>query len=86
MITLTVGGMNCSHCVDSITRGLKEVQGVREVTVSLETGKVVVSGDALDKEILKEKVTALGYEVTGIEEHSDSGEGEAAHGHQGHTH
>jgi hypothetical protein len=86
VVTLTVVGMNCSHCVNSITRGLKEVEGVSEAVVSLETGKAVVTGDGLDKEILKEKVTALGYEVTGIEEKSDSGKGEASHGHQGHTH
>lgn len=86
VVTLDVTGMSCSHCVNSITRGLKEVKGVREATVSLKTGKAVISGDGLDKETLKEKVIALGYEVTGTQENSDSEEGEAAHGHQGHAH
>lgn len=86
MVTLTISGMHCSHCVNSITRGLKEVEGVREATVSLESGTALVRGDGLDKEALKRKVVDLGYEVTGIEESSDTGKGEAADGHQGHAH
>jgi copper chaperone CopZ len=86
MVTLTVAGMHCSHCVNSITRGLREVQGVGEATVSLETGIAVVRGDGLDKEALKRKVVDLGYDVTGVEENPDSGEGEAADGRQGHAH
>ncbi len=86
MVTLTVAGMHCSHCVNSITRGLREVQGVSEATVSLEGGTAVVRGDALDKEELKRKVVDLGYEVTGVEENPDSEKGDDAHGHQGHAH
>ncbi|MHC4247770.1 MAG: SO_0444 family Cu/Zn efflux transporter [Planctomycetota bacterium] len=86
VITLTVAGMHCSHCVNSITRGLKEVQGVSEASVSLETGLATVRGDGLDKEALKRKVVELGYEVTGIEESPGPGKGEAADGHQGHAH
>ncbi len=86
MVTLTISGMHCSHCVNSIGRGLKEVEGVREAAVSLEAGTAVVTGDGLDKEALKRKVIELGYEVTGVEENSDAGEGEASDGHQGHAH
>ena len=92
VIMLSVAGMHCSHCVNTITRGLKEVQGVREARVSLEDGTAVVTGDGLDneelREALKAKVASLGYEVTGItvEERPHPGKGDDTHGHQGHAH
>jgi len=90
VIMLSVAGMHCSHCVNAITRGLSEVQGVREARVSLEDGTAIVTGDGLDKEAfkkaLKTKVASLGYEVTVIEEKPHPGKGDDTHGHQGHAH
>jgi len=90
VIMLSVAGMHCSHCADTIARGLGEVQGVREARVSLEDGTAVVTGDGLDnkelREALKAKVASLGYEVTDIEERPHPGKGDDAHGHQGDAH
>ena len=89
VLMLSVAGMHCSHCADTIARGLREVQGVREARVSLEDGTAVVTGDGLDKEELREalkaKVASLGYEETGIDEGPHQGKGDDTHGHQGHA-
>ncbi len=45
MLTLTISGMTCAHCVRAVTTTLKSVPGVTAVTsVSLERGEAVVEG------------------------------------------
>ncbi len=43
--TLTVGGMTCGGCVNTVTRALKAVDGVRDVAVSLGEGEARVEFD-----------------------------------------
>jgi len=45
-ITLSVTGMTCNHCVQSVTKSLQAVAGVEKVSVSLETGRALVDGNA----------------------------------------
>ncbi|MBI1395838.1 MAG: hypothetical protein GC151_07645 [Betaproteobacteria bacterium] len=42
---LNVGGMTCGGCVASVTRVLKQIQGVSDADVSLEAGRAVVRFD-----------------------------------------
>ena len=45
MITLTIQGMSCQHCVAAVTRALEGVSGVTKVVeVHLERGQAVVEG------------------------------------------
>jgi copper chaperone len=44
-LTLKVGGMTCMGCVSSVTRVLKAVPGVSEVSVSLEHAQARVDYD-----------------------------------------
>ena len=47
MTKLIVEGMNCGHCVKSVTEALEGVAGVDKVVeVSLEKGEAVVEGSA----------------------------------------
>ena len=47
MLKLKVEGMNCGHCVKSVTEALAGVAGVRKVVeVSLERGEAVIEGAA----------------------------------------
>jgi copper chaperone len=47
MLKLKVEGMNCGHCVKSVTEALSGVAGVKKVVeVSLERGEAVVDGSA----------------------------------------
>jgi hypothetical protein len=59
--TFTVGGMNCDHCVESVTRALKGCAGVDDVNVDLKAGSAIICGDHLDAEALRKAVVELGY-------------------------
>ena len=60
----TVANVKCGGCVSAIENGLKELDGVSAVSVTIEGGLVEVSGDSLDREVLSEKLAALGYPVS----------------------
>jgi copper chaperone len=61
----TVSGMTCSHCVLSVREEVSEVAGVRDVDVDLASGRLTVSGDAIDDGAVRAAVAEAGYEVTG---------------------
>lgn len=65
--TISIEGMMCSHCTGTAEKALNAVDGVNNVTVSLENKNAVVTVDdtVTDKQ-LKEVVTNAGYKVTGI--------------------
>ncbi|RLE27335.1 MAG: hypothetical protein DRJ65_03150 [Acidobacteria bacterium] len=60
-VELSIGGMRCNGCVTSIGRSLREVEGVRDVTVDLSNAKAEVTGIGLDSEVLCAEVEALGF-------------------------
>jgi len=58
-------GMSCQHCVMRVTKGLKGVDGVTDVSVDLPTGEISVEvqeGKAT-KAQLEEAVSKAGYQV-----------------------
>lgn len=62
-----IEGMMCMHCVKAVEKALRAVEGVTDVTVSLEEKQAVVEGtDALQEDALKAAIADAGYEVTGI--------------------
>jgi len=65
-ISLRIGGMTCSHCVDSVTRALSEFSGVRSVKVDLNPGRAEITGEGLDREKLSAAVEQLGYKVENV--------------------
>ena len=44
-VDLEVQGMSCGSCVNHVTRALKPIPGVTDVTVDLQSGHVRVSGN-----------------------------------------
>ncbi|MEM6853096.1 MAG: SO_0444 family Cu/Zn efflux transporter [Planctomycetota bacterium] len=62
-IQFTITGMSCSRCVEAIERGLREISGVRQASVDLQSGQASVLGDALDPQQLTDAVTGLGFGV-----------------------
>jgi copper chaperone len=60
----TVQNVKCGGCVSAIENGLKELAGVSEVEVIIEGGLVRVSGEALDRNAITDRLAALGYPVT----------------------
>ncbi len=64
--TLTISGMTCNHCVQSVTSALQELAGVDTVTVSLDTGSASVthSPEKVNPQALRQAVQEIGFEVT----------------------
>ncbi len=59
-----VGGMACGHCVDSVTKALKNLSEVKEVKVDLENQKVTVTYQgALEELRMTEAIEEAGYKV-----------------------
>ena len=68
IITLNVTGMNCNGCRTSVERSLKNLDGVRDVVVTLEPSEARVTYDAdrLTVTDLSSRVVEAGYGVADI--------------------
>jgi len=64
-MTLDVKGMSCGHCKSSVEGALKNLEGVTDVEVNLNTGKVDVTYDDAKVKIgdMREAVEEQGYDV-----------------------
>lgn len=59
-----VKGMTCGHCVNAVTNELKEIKGVEDVHIDLDSGRVEVTSDVpLDRESVQAAVEEAGYEL-----------------------
>ena len=67
IVEMHVKGMRCNGCVQSLTRALKAVGGVSDVTVRLEDGTARVTGRDVPGDQLLDAVRSLGFEVTNPE-------------------
>jgi len=65
-MVLSVAGMRCNGCVESVTRAIKECEGVKETTVDLAAGRASISGTGFDRSLLVDAVRSLGFEVEAI--------------------
>jgi len=62
-VLLSVDGMSCQHCVQSVKQALRILDGVREVTVDLTAKTVRIQGSALNRAVLAETIAAAGFAV-----------------------
>lgn len=64
-VTLNVQGMSCGHCVSSVENSVGKLDGVKEVKVHLESGKVDISfeEDKVSLDAIKETIDDQGYDV-----------------------
>lgn len=60
---LNIKGMTCSHCTETIQRGLEEMPGVTSVKVSLSHGTASIAGNNYDIAGLIKVVEELGYKA-----------------------
>ena len=62
--SISVVGMTCQHCVNSVTEELTKLKGVKKVIVDLESGNVDIFAD---KEIMPNDISSAikeaGYEL-----------------------
>jgi len=58
----TVDGMTCEHCVASVTEEVSELDGVTDVSVDLDSGRVVVTTEApVTDDAVRAAVSEAGY-------------------------
>lgn len=62
---IKISGMSCAHCVARVEKSLKDVDGVKEVKVDLETGKATVKYNPkkVEPSKLENAVKEAGYDV-----------------------
>ena len=59
-----VKGMTCGHCVSAVSSELSTIDGVSDVAVELDTGKVTVTSESpLDLSNVREAIDEAGYEL-----------------------
>ncbi|EFI53081.1 heavy metal-associated domain-containing protein [Afipia sp. 1NLS2] len=61
-ITLSISGMTCVGCANTVTRVLARVAGVDSATVDFASGRAMVAGGARLEDLIA-AVTAAGYGV-----------------------
>jgi len=50
--TITVDGMSCEHCEQSVEEALATVEGVQSVEVDLDAAQATVEGDAATQDLV----------------------------------
>lgn len=58
----TIKGMNCSHCQATVAKSISSVEGVKQVSVNLSTGKATVEGEQNDDDVIA-AVRNAGFDV-----------------------
>lgn len=62
MHQITIKGMNCQHCVASVTQALSAIPGITEVKVDLQKGEATFSGN-VEMKTVRETIERIGFEV-----------------------
>lgn len=63
--TVKVSGMTCNHCKANVQNNLSSIQGIENIEVDLESGKVRMTGETIDLAEVKNKVESIGYQYDG---------------------
>ena len=63
--TVKVSGMTCNHCKANVQNNLASIDGIENIEIDLESGKVKMTGDDIDLTEVKTKVESIGYHYDG---------------------
>lgn len=68
--TINIGGLHCENCVASVTKGINELEGIKEVVVTLADSSAVVQFDASKLELaeIEKAVEKRGYTIKSSED------------------
>lgn len=62
--TIRIKGMSCAHCVMAVSRALKSIEGLENVTVNLEKGEASFDeARPVSRETLRQRIEDAGYEL-----------------------
>lgn len=59
--TITVGGMECNHCKNSVETNLSKLENIEQVVANLQDQTVQLTGQNIDLEQVKQTLDKLGY-------------------------
>jgi Cu+-exporting ATPase len=67
--TIIIGGLHCENCVASVEKGINELEGIKNVVVTLEDSTAVVKYDASKLELatIEKAVKKRAYTVKSIQ-------------------
>jgi len=66
MKKIKITGMSCNHCVMAVTKALKGIEGIEDVSVDLKAGEATFEETkSVDPEVIKQKISEAGFEVVG---------------------
>ena len=66
MKKIIIEGMMCGHCIETIEKKLKSIDGIGEVKVSLDENAAFISG-GIENDLIKSAIEKEGYQVISIE-------------------
>jgi Zn2+/Cd2+-exporting ATPase len=82
---MQIGGMDCTSCKMKIEGGLERLKGVNEASVTVSTGRLVVSynPDQVSAATIQTKIKALGYTIAAdyTRDHHDPNQPNCDHNH-----
>jgi uncharacterized protein len=61
-----VKGMTCNHCKSNVETHVKNVEGVDNVDADIGTGEVLITGEKVNLDQVKEAVEGIGYKFDGM--------------------
>ncbi|HPD57462.1 MAG TPA: heavy-metal-associated domain-containing protein [Smithellaceae bacterium] len=66
MKSVKIKGMSCQHCVMAVTRALEAIDGVKNVSVDLQTGTATYEEiKPVDASAIVQAIKKAGYDVAG---------------------
>ena len=65
-IKVIVTGMNCSHCKMNVEKSINSVEGVTDSTANPDSGEVIIHGDNINLDKIKNAVEGIGYAFQGL--------------------
>jgi len=60
-IEIQVEGMTCTHCKANVENNLRRIPSIKTIEANHITGKVIISGDSVDINIVRKTITDIGY-------------------------
>lgn len=67
-ITVTVNGMSCNHCKNSVEKHIGALQNINSAQVNLEQKLLLLEGNSIDIHTIKLELESLGFEFGGVKE------------------
>ena len=62
-VTLYIEGMTCNHCVETITKTLDKLSGVKVLNIDLKSGRTEINCLNSDIETVKKSIISLNYKI-----------------------